>query len=216
MVLLQAKSSYRFLGTPRWDLTSCCQLPIGDPFTALNFTVYGVGHNENDVLVRQCHCPTQLQLAAFKEFGTLRAGGGHLQWINLAVALESTLLDLCNPNVVALLLTAAYQVGPLPPADPWNFDLKKLAFVKELCLCVQLVMDRIEPSWSSSRALYLCICLLSYIADHTTEELSVLPLNLLSRCRRISISWSDSIEQALSLGKQIYLLNHLIYYKPSR
>lgn len=164
-------------------------------------------HSENDVLVIQCRCPAQLQLVAFKEFGTLRAGGGHLQWRNLAIALESALLDLSDSNVVTLLLTAAYQVGPLPAANHWNYDLIESSFVKELCLCVQLVMDRIETSWSSSRALYLCICLLSYIADHTTGELSVQPLNLLSRCRSICINWSDSIELALSAGINIIFID---------
>lgn len=196
--------SYRYLGTPRWDLTSYCQLPIAHPFKALKFTVYGVRHSENDVLVVQCDCPVNLELVSFKEFGTLRAGGGHLQWRNLAVALESSLLDLCDQSVVALLLTAAYQVGPLQAVDHWNYDLTEPSFIKELCLCVQLVLDRIEPSWSSSRALYACICLLSYVTDHTTEELSVLPLGLLSRCRRICRKWSESIERTLSPGKIIF------------
>jgi len=141
------KGVYRFIGTPKWDLTSYCQLPIADPYEALKFTVYDVRHSENDVLVLQCHCPAELQLVAFKEFGTLRAGGGYLQWRNIAVALESGILDLCDPSVVALLLTAAYQAGPLPVTDNWNYDLTESAFVEEMCHCVQLVMDRIELCW---------------------------------------------------------------------
>ncbi len=209
------KGSYRYLGNLKWDLSSYCQLPIADPFAALKFTVYGVTHSENDVLILQCRCPTQLSLVAFKEFGTLRAGGGHLQWRNIAVGLESALLDLCDPNVVALLLTAAYQVGPLPVTTNWNYDLMETAFVEELCHCVQLVMDRIEPSWNSSRALYLCICLLSYIADHTRDELSAQPLSLLSHCRRICIKWSASIESTLIQGKLTssnIFINNEIYY----
>jgi len=211
-MLLQVKGSYRYLGTPKWDLTSYCQLPIADPFTALKFTVYGVTHSENDVLVAQCHCPTKLSLIAYKEFGTLRAGGGYLQWRNIAVALESALLDLCDHNVVALLLTAAYQVGPLPADVRWNYDLTELAFVEEMCHCVKLVMDRIEPSWNLSRAMYLCICLLSYIADHTRDELSHQPLSLLSRCRRICIKWSDSIKLALIQGKHSYFIRFSLFY----
>jgi len=216
-MVYKVKGTYRYLGTPQWDLSSFYQLPIAHPYADLEFTVYHTQHRENEVLVKQCLCPADLQLVAFKDFGTLRAGGGHLQWRNVAVALESGILDLCDPSVVALLLTAAYQVGPLSAVNHWNYDLTESNFVEELCHCVQLVMDRIESSWNSSRSLYLCICLLSYVADHTAVRLSDNPLNLLSRCRKICIEWSDSIEKILpnnskaeTTSRHLYFVNGLV------
>jgi len=199
---MKLRGAHLFISTTPlpFDVSNYCKMPGYRPFTRLEFAVHGVNHNENQVIALQCECPTDLQLIAFKDFGNLRASGGSLQWRNNAAALGGVTLDLCDPSVVSLILQSVYQVGPVPTAANWNTDLTEADFVRELCHWIGIVLSRIEESWSSYRALHVCIAVASYVVQNAPSALSSgEPWNLLMRCRKIAVAWSNAIEKLIEL-----------------
>ena len=70
-------------------------------------------------------------------------------------------------------------------------------FVRELCHCVNIVLNRIEKSWSSYRALHACIAVTSYVVQNAPINVSSEAWNLLVRCRKMAISWSDAMEKLI-------------------
>ena len=206
----------------KFDVSAYCKLPVFHPFTALDYAVHGVNHTENQVIAMQASCPVDLQLISFQEFGQLRAGGGSLQWRNIAVALEGVTLDLCDPSVVNLLLQSMYQVGPIPTGSKlgWNSDLKEEDFLDELFRCITVQLDRIKKSWSSFRALYICISVVSYVMQTPGFKFPAKFQVLLHRCRQIAVDWSDSIEELVErqnssneeLKKHLFYINGLIVF----
>ena len=200
-LVLELGGQHKFIdcGELQFDVSKYCKLPVYDPFTGLEFAVNGVNHSENQVIALQSKCPADLQLLTFKDFGNLRAGGGALQWRNIAVALEGVTLDLCDRSVLNLILQSVYQVGPVPTASNWKMDLTEEHFVHELCRCVNVVLTRIEQSWSSYRALHACIGVLSYVVQVAPKDFSSEPWNLLIRCRKIAVAWSDAVEKIIEL-----------------
>ena len=200
LMVMQIGSQHKFVPncSLQFDVSKYCKLPVCRPYTRLEFAVHGVNHDENEVIALQSECPVELQLIAFKDFGSLRAGGGSLQWRNIAVALEGGTLDLNHLPVLMLILLSVYQVGPVPTASNWNSDLTENKFVVELCRCVDVQLKRIEESWSSNRSLYTCIAVVSYVVQIAPKEVTSLPWSLLIRCRTIAVRWSDSIEKLIS------------------
>ena len=184
-------------GEFKWDLTRYWQLPIVSPYDGLTFTAHGTSHTQNDVLAIQCLCPADLELTSFNEFGTLRAGG-YLQWRNLAAAFEGSTLDLNSLPVAMLFLQTAYQVGPLPADQHWNFDLSEKPFVRLLFDHIELAVKRIELNWSAHRALFVCISIAAYAVERLSPEMASEGLKIIDRCRQICLQWSSSVESLIT------------------
>ena len=209
-LVLELGGKHKFIdcGTLEFDVSKCCKLPVYHPFTGLEFAVHGVNHSENSVIALQSECPGDLELISWKEFGSFRAGGGALQWRNVAVALEGVTLDLTDPSVVNLILQSVHQIGPIPNEKNWNADLTERQFVRELCRCVSVALSRIDHSWSSYRALHACIAVISYVIQFAPKNLSSEPWDLLIRCRKIAVAWSDAVK--LIIDKQQSANNDLL------
>jgi hypothetical protein len=184
-------------GTFSWNLTRYCQLAVGSPFHNLSFAVHGTSHTENDILAMQYLCPTDVELTSWNDFGSVRAGG-YLQWRNMAAVFEGSTLELDALPVAMLFLQAAYQVGPLPADQHWNFDLSETSFVRLLFDHVELAVERIRDNWSAHRALFICISICIYVVQRVSPEMAERGRQVLELCRQISRQWSEAVERVIA------------------
>lgn len=73
-------------------------------YKALQWTITGTTHTQNEVLARQSECSHELSLVEFKNFGSLRADGHRLQWRKLYAMIEAEALSFENASVLSLII----------------------------------------------------------------------------------------------------------------
>ncbi|KAI0071844.1 hypothetical protein K474DRAFT_1668514 [Panus rudis PR-1116 ss-1] len=123
------------------------QFPDGSPYRNLHCYLPATEHSANDVIANQVDCPQTLSLHEFYAFGTVRSGG-HLQWLNMLRELASSHLSFHHEEVHALLMQAAWEVGPAAEdTRSWQYHsiLKDenfaTALIEQLGICIQAVAE---------------------------------------------------------------------------
>lgn len=94
------------------SIRSLCDtaLPKG-PYSNLQYAVDSTNHTQNRVIADQDTCARDLSLHEFLAFGSLRADGECLQWLNIKRELSASSLNLNAEEVSTLLTQAAWQAG---------------------------------------------------------------------------------------------------------
>lgn len=86
------------------------ELPEG-PYLNLQYAVNSTSHEQNHVIAEQEICSTELSLQEYIAFGSLRADGERVQWLNIKRELTASNLSLNTEAVCTLLTQAAWQAG---------------------------------------------------------------------------------------------------------
>ena len=174
-------------------------LPSGR-YQTLQFAINSTEHTQNEVLASQNNCSTKLDLHEYIAFGSLRSGN-RIQWYNILRELASTNLTFNAPEIVALISTAVWQIGP-PSA---RSNLRDAHFVfTDRGFCVRLLkvvrdsLDAIEANWREQRTMMTLVIILLRTISLTQETATIdESLNLLERCRLTSYRWVGELNQRL-------------------
>lgn len=205
----------------RWteELLDCCnvreqctpRLPAG-PYTGLQYTLNNTIHTSNEVIASQAECPETLTMHEFYAFGTLRSGH-RLQWRNIARELTAHILNFNCYEIYALIVQAAWQVGPSSKRQVCresHADLEEIEFGRSLISALDDALGTIEGNWQGASAARTFVAL-------ATRLLSLSPwevvregcFRFLRRARAISLRWTREVGQQLRKGQKEEELRNL-------
>jgi len=136
----------------------------------------------------------------FYAFGTLRSGH-RLQWRNIARELTARILNFNCYEIYALIVQAAWQVGPSckrQVCQESHADLDEIKFGRSLLLALDDALETIEGNWQGVSAARTFIAL-------ATRLLSLSPcegvregcFRFLRRARAISLRWTREVGRKL-------------------
>ena len=109
--------------TPSIDRLCITALPEG-PYSNLQYTVDSTFHGQNQVIAEQESCSRELSLHEFIAFGSLRADGERVQWLNIKRELAASNLNLKTEAVCTLFTQAAWQAGSREVAKSMHYRLR--------------------------------------------------------------------------------------------
>ncbi|KAK4697417.1 hypothetical protein P7C71_g664, partial [Lecanoromycetidae sp. Uapishka_2] len=170
-------------------------LPPG-PYANLQFAVDSVLHSQNQVIASQDTCSKSLKLHEFVSFGSLRADGERVQWLNIKRELTASNLTFDNEAVCTLITQAAWQAGTGAETFRRNthIDLAVPASCEELLNTIQKIFTSIKANWKSDNAMLLItmviLRILSLSADPKVVETS---LDLLQEIRSAVHKWTENL-----------------------
>ena len=98
-------------------------LPEG-PYSNLQFAVDSTLHKQNQVIADQETCSRELSLHEFIAFGSLRADGECVQWLNIKRELSASNLKLNTEAVCTLVSQAAWQAGSKAAGESKHYRLR--------------------------------------------------------------------------------------------
>lgn len=175
------------------------KLPNG-PFKGLQYAVKNTTHTSNEVISTQAECPEALRMHEFYAFGTLRSGH-RLQWRNIARELIARVLNFRCYETHALVVQAAWQVGPFGIEGicrESHFDLEEEDFGVSLLSALDDALGTIEGNWQGAMAartfIALAIRLMSLCTCDVVRESCA---RFLQRARKISLGWTRDLGQKL-------------------
>ncbi len=109
-----------FPSIERWCNTA---LPDG-PYSNLQYAVDSTLHEQNYVLAEQETCSPELSLHEFIAFGSLRADGERVQWLNIKRELGASNLNLNTEAACTLIKQAAWQAGSKETGKSKHYKLR--------------------------------------------------------------------------------------------
>ena len=175
------------------------KLPKGQ-YEGLQYAVENTTHTSNEVISSQDKCPEALRMHEFYAFGTLRAGH-RLQWRNIARELIARILNFRCYETHALVVQAAWQVGPFGIEGicrESHVDLKEEDFGVSLLSALEDALGTIEGNWQGATAartfIALAIRLMSLSTCGVVREGCA---RFLQRAREISLRWARDLGQIL-------------------
>jgi len=186
-------------------------LPVG-PYMGLQYALNNTIHTSNEVIASQAECPETLTMHEFYAFGTLRSGH-RLQWRNIARELTARILDFNCDEVNALVVQAAWQVGPFDEhriCREAHIDLEEVEFGRSLLSALDDALGTIEGNWQGASAARTFVAL-------ATRLLSLSPCKVvhedcfrfLRRAREISLRWTRQVGHKLQEGQKEEELRNL-------
>ena len=203
----------------RWteELLDCCnvreqctpRLPAG-PYTGLQYALNNTIHTSNEVIASQAECPETLTMHEFYAFGTLRSGH-RLQWRNIARELIAHTLNFNCYEIYALIMQAAWQVGPSSKGQVCresHVDLEEIEFGRSLLSALDDALGTIEGNWQGATAARTFIALAARLLSLSTcEVVREGCFRFLRRARAISLRWTREVGQQLQKGQKEELRN---------
>ena len=205
---------YSQAATPSIARLCITVLPEG-PYSNLQYAVDSTFHGQNRVISEQETCSRELNLHEFIAFGSLRADGERVQWLNIKRELAASNLNLNTEAVCTLLTQAAWQAGSKEVAKSRHYklrsgislDARQDTNMAGTTTDQVLVLRMSHADFSDTQ---FCEELLSTISgnlksiganwksDHALLLLLVITLRLLSLCTGINL-----ISSALAILNQI-------------
>ena len=186
-------------------------------YSRLQYTLGAVVHAQNTVIADQASCPRNLSLQEFISFGSLRADGERLQWLNIARELSASNLNLNAPEVCTLFCQAIWQVSSSADSvlRKAHLDVQAPTFALELLATVEERTSAVEGNWKSNHAVSLLIAVVLRVLSLASDDRVVQnALQSLGRFRDILQSWIQILGGLLSEPnppKQVtYLGNSLL------
>lgn len=139
----------------RCDVREKCtlKLPVGQ-YKGLRYAVENTTHTSNEVISAQAECPKALRMHEFYAFGTLRSGH-RLQWRNIAPELIARVLNFRCYETHALVVQAAWQVGPVGVGGVCresHADLEEEDYGISLLSALEDALGTIEGNWQGATA----------------------------------------------------------------
>ena len=189
------------------ELLGCCgvreqctfKLPVG-PYSELQYAVSNTTHTSNEVIASQAECPKSLTMHEFYAFGTLRSGY-RLQWRNIARELTARILNFKCYEVSALIVQAAWQVGPSKKSQicrEAHIDLEEVGFGKSLLLALDDALETIEGNWQGASAVRTFTALATRLLSLSScEVIREDCFRFLRRARTICLRWTREVGQKL-------------------
>lgn len=175
------------------------KLPNGQ-YKGLQYAVENTTHTSNEVISTQDKCPEALGMHEFYAFGTLRAGH-RLQWRNIARELIARVLNFRCYETHALVVQAAWQVGPFGVEGicrESHVDLKEEDFGMSLLSALQDALGTIEGNWQGATAARTFIALaIRLMSLSTCGRVHKGCRRFLRRAREISLRWTRDLGQIL-------------------
>lgn len=185
----------------RCDVREKCtfMLPNGQ-YKGLQYTVENTTHTSNEVISTQAECPEALRMDEFYAFGTLRSGH-RLQWRNIARELIARILNFRCYETHALVIQAAWQVGPSGVEGicrESHADLTEEDFGVSLLSALEDALGTIEGNWQGATAARTFIALATRIMSLSTNNVvQDRCACFLQRAREISLRWTRDLAQML-------------------
>ena len=187
------------------DFRSFCVLSMPSGlYSSLEFAL-GTNRTQNEVISRQNECPQDLSLQAYQSFGSLRADGERIQWLNIARELKAPHLNLNTPEVVSLFLQAAWQAcsasdsqltSPLRNA---HYDLSRPDFAKELLIVIDRRFSLVQSNWRSDEVVRLLTTITLRVLSLTLDKSRAREaLVLLCQIRERTFQWTREIAEELA------------------
>lgn len=181
----------------RCDVREKCTLKLPDgQYQGLQYAVENTTHTSNEVISTQDKCPEALRMHEFYAFGTLRAGH-RLQWRNIARELIARILNFRCYETHALVVQAAWQVGPCGIEGirrESHVDLNEEDFGVSLLSALEDALGTVEGNWQGATAartyIALAIRLMSLSTCGMVREGCA---RFLQRAREISLRWTRDL-----------------------
>ena len=190
----------------------CTPLLPDGPYSNLQYALERTDHSQNAIIADQESCQRSLSLQEFISFGSLRADGERVQWLNIKRELAAPNLNLNAPEVCTLFCQAMYQAGSSANVYLRNahIDLEGEVFGKELLMIVAERFDAVRLNWKMDHAILLLISVTLRTLSLTSSEIVVdIALNILCQIRASMMSWTNllgGIHTDAKDSKQIHLL----------
>lgn len=168
-------------------------------YSGLQWTLEGTSHTQNSVLTEQCECPDKLSLNEFVNFGSIRADGHRLQLRNLYRVLETEGLSFETQSVLALVMQALWEAGPLDAARlKWyrepHEDFADGAFAMSMIELLERYVNQQESNWKHPLKLIVATIIAVKIFEINSDEANAERIvKLLLRIREIAIKWIELI-----------------------
>ncbi len=205
----------------RWteELLDCCgvreqcspKLPAG-PYRGLQYAMNNTIHTSNEVIASQAECPETLTMHEFYAFGTLRSGH-RLQWRNIARELTARILNLNRHETHALIVQAAWQVGPFSEGQVCresHADLEEVEFGRSLLSALDDAVGTIEGNWQGAAAARTLVALATRLLSLSScKVVREGCFRFLRRARAISLRWTREVGQKLQEGEEEEELRNL-------
>ena len=204
----------------RWteELLDCCnvreqctpRLPAG-PYTGLQYALNNTIHTSNEVIASQAECPETLTMHEFYAFGTLRSGH-RLQWRNIARELTARILNFNCYEIYALIVQAAWQVGPSSKRQVCresHVDLEEIEFGRSLLSALDDALGTIEGNWQGASAARTFVALATRLLSLSPCVVREGCFRFLRRARAISLRWTREVGQQLRKGQKEEELRNL-------
>ena len=178
----------------------------------LQFALTSTTHTANHTVSCQAECPKTPTVHKFYAFRNLRSGH-RLQWRNIAHELLSRVLSFSCHETHALIIQAAWQVGPFSQDKVYrefHVDFKEKRFGMSLLLALKDATGTIEGNWQGATAVHTFITLASRLLSLSTcDMVRTGCYQFLRRARVIPLRWTRELEQILQKqkGKELEFTN---------
>ena len=185
----------------RCDVREQCTPSLrAGPYTGLQYALNNTIHTSNDVIASQADCPETLTMHEFYAFGTLRSGH-RLQWRNIARELTARILNFNRYEIYALIVQAAWQVGPSSEGqvsrEP-HVDLEEIEFGRSLLAVLDDALGTIEGNWQGVLAARTFVALAARLLSLSPfEVVHTGCFRFLRRARAILLHWTREVGQKL-------------------
>ena len=173
-------------------------------YSGLQYAVDNSDHSQNFVIANQESCPKGLSLQEFLSFGTLRADGERVQWLNIKRELAVSNLNFNTPEVLILICQAVWQAGiPIDcVARNAHLDVTNANFAEELLMEIDIKLASIHGNWKSDHAMAVLIVLtLRVLSLTSSEEIVRHTIGILRRIRTATKQWTRMIGNMLPDAK---------------
>ncbi|OBZ77705.1 hypothetical protein A0H81_01997 [Grifola frondosa] len=163
-------------------------------FLKSHYKNVSIPSTEGQVLI---DCSMDLTLHEFMSFGVLRSGP-LLQWLNILRELRANTLTFQREEVHALLMQAAWQVGPLSQdGDPeWHVELANAKFGSALLSELQDLLLDVEANWQEVMTVRTVIALVCRLLASTSDgEVVRRAFGLLQEARRVALGWLQELSK---------------------
>ncbi|KAL2888634.1 hypothetical protein HOO65_030135 [Ceratocystis lukuohia] len=175
---------------------------------ALDYFSFRVGQSAgpdpNEVISKQWQCPSHLSPDEFKALATLPLGY-RIQWPNILLQLASPVVDFNKEETITMILQCIYQMGPMRNSGNKRDSVSIVDdyMATRIFRCLETTLSRFEENWDSSVALMTLTSIAARVVSLvSTPEVTKSGLVFLKRCREVSLSWVQKLQQKLYTASQ--------------
>lgn len=172
-------------------------------YAELQWAVKTTSHTQNSVLAKKSECPPDLSIAEFINFGSLRADGHRLQYLNLYRAISDEGLSFETRSVLALVMQTLWEAGPEPTTENWyresNYDITNLSFVGEMSTLLEEYIERQQRNWRNPLKLMMATITVCRMFEINSDPVMARRLaDVLQKFRSTAITWIGNIKKTIS------------------